>query len=314
MANSVLPAGYSARSIELGDIDEIAELFRRRDESFGLQPEHVHAFLHWMLRLPYVRLERDTVVVRRGGAIVAAMTSFRDPASEGARLTSEAAVDPSVRGLGIGGWLLDRLDEIVASRRAELPFDVHALALAVDEPARDLLAAHGFVFVRVSHEMAIDLAGPRPAFELPHGVTIRSFEVGRDERTFWYIDEVAFEGHFGHTASPYESFAAAWYGATEWDPARVLFAEVEGVAVGVVAWVDADPDGYIANVSVLPEHRRRGIARALLRRAFDDIAAAGNERATLTVDSENAHGAVDLYEAMGMRAYRQWHVFARPAS
>jgi GNAT superfamily N-acetyltransferase len=313
LASSAPPAGCAARPISLDDVEEISELFRRRDEALGVEPEPVGAFLRWMLGLSYVSPQRDTVVLEREGAIVASLTAFRDPASVGSGLWSEGAVDPAMWGQGLGDWLVGWLDRAVASRADEWPFDVHALTLDVDTAAHRLLVSRGFSRVRVSHEMAIDLTRPRPAPEVPAGVVLRTFEPGRDERAFWQIHEEAFEGHFGFAPSPYESFADSWYGSESWDPSRVWFADVDGAPVGVLAWIDADADGYIADVSVLRDHRRRGIARSLLTCAFGDIAAAGKTRATLTVDSENANGAVGLYEGVGMRPYRQWYVFGRSA-
>jgi mycothiol synthase len=267
-----------------------------------------------LLGLPYVSAPRDSAVLERDGAIVAWLTAFRDPASVGSPLSSEGAVDPAMWGRGLGGWLLDWLERTAASRADEGPFDVHALTLGVDAAAHALLTSRGFSRVRVSLEMAIDLTEPRPALGRPAGFTVRTFEPGRDERTFWRIHEEAFAGHFGFAPSPYESFAGQWYGSDSWDPSMVLFAEVDGSPVGALAWVDAGSDGYVVDVSVLRSHRRRGVARSLLARAFDDIAAAGKARATLTVDSENANGAVELYERVGMRPYRQWHVFATGAA
>jgi ribosomal protein S18 acetylase RimI-like enzyme len=160
--------------------------------------------------------------------------------------------------------------------------------------------------------MAIELRGGVPAVGgLPEGVLLRTFETGRDERTFWEVEESAFEGHFGFAPSPYESFDAEWYQSSDWDPSRVLLAEVDGVVVGELAWVDAAPDGYIANLGVLKEHRRHGIASALLRAAFVHIAAARYERATLSVDTGNTSGAVALYRALGMEPIREAHVFQR---
>jgi ribosomal protein S18 acetylase RimI-like enzyme len=127
------------------------------------------------------------------------------------------------------------------------------------------------------------------------------------------VHEDAFDGHFGFVPKPYESFAAEWYDAEDWDPAKVLFAEAGGEVVGEIAWIHAEPDGYIPSLGVVPAHRRQGIAAALLARAFDAIAQAGHRRATLSVDSENATGAVGVYERAGMHAYRAWHVYERPA-
>ena len=295
----------------LEDIHEVAALFRRRDEALGLHPEPVQTFLNWVLRLPFVQLERDTALLERDGAIVATLTSHRDPASPGAALSSEAAVDPSVWGRGFGSWLIDRLERIVADRASERPFQVRALTPSVDKPASELLESRGFRRVRVSHEMAIDLSVARRPFDPPPGVALRAFETGRDERTVWETHETAFVDHFGFTPTPYESFAAEWYDDEDWDPSHVILAEVDGKVGGHIAWVAADPDGYIIDVSMRPAFRGRGIAKSLLTRAFDDIAASGRERATLTVDTENTTGAVGLYAAVGMLPYRAWHVYEK---
>ena len=183
---------------------------------------------------------------------------------------------------------------------------------SIDDAAHRLFEASGYEQVRVSWDMAIELTGADPSVgDLPAGVLLRAFETARDERTFYEVEEAAFEGHFGWAPSPYESFAAEWYQSSDWDPGRVLLAEVDGVVVGELAWVDATPDAYIANLGVLKEHRRRGIAAALLRTAFAHIAAAKYERATLSVDTGNTSGAVDLYRALGMEPIRESHVFQR---
>jgi ribosomal protein S18 acetylase RimI-like enzyme len=145
-------------------------------------------------------------------------------------------------------------------------------------------------------------------------VQLRPFETGRDERTFWRVAEAAFEQHFGHTPTPFETWSQEWYAAEDWDPARVLLAERGREVVGELAWIDADPDGYIVSVGVLEAHRGLGIAKALLRRAFVDIAASGFEHATLSVDAENVTGAVQLYRSVGMEPVRESRVFQRNAT
>jgi len=311
LASSAPPAGCHARPATVDDTPALVALFERRDEGLGIRPEPVGAFLEWMFGLPYVRSERDTVLLVHEGTVVASLTAFRDPASPGAALRSEGAVDPSMRDRGLGTWLVAWLDAAARVRSDELPFDVHSLCPAADDAAAEVLRAAGFELVRRSWEMAIDLSVPRSPLATPPGVELRTFEVGRDERTFWQIHETAFVGHFGFTPSPFESFEGEWYRSKSWDPSRVVFAELDGDTVGVAGWVDADTDGYVADVSVLPDYRRRGIARAILCRLFDDIERAGKVRTTLTVDSENENGAVGLYEGVGMHAYREWHVYGR---
>src|SRR5205823_11158316 len=58
---------------------------------------------------------------------------------------------------------------------------------------------------------------------------------------------------------------------------------------------------HVMNVAVAPEHRRRGIATALLDRLFELTAGDGRRGYTLEVRVSNKH-AIDLYERLGFRA------------
>lgn len=70
-------------------------------------------------------------------------------------------------------------------------------------------------------------------------------------------------------------------------------------------------EGFIADVAVAPEWRRRGIARALLQRAEDDARARSLTYLGLYVRESN-HGARALYERLGFQAmYIRRSLFAR---
>jgi len=55
---------------------------------------------------------------------------------------------------------------------------------------------------------------------------------------------------------------------------------------------------HLMNIAVMPEHRRRGIARRLLERLLEE--AGPNARYTLEVRTSN-HGAIAMYEQLGFR-------------
>jgi hypothetical protein len=64
----------------------------------------------------------------------------------------------------------------------------------------------------------------------------------------------------------------------------------------------------IANVAVHPNHRRQGLALAMMRAALDLIRAHGGTEAMLQVDDDNA-GALALYQHLGFRplgAHTHW--------
>ena len=73
-----------------------------------------------------------------------------------------------------------------------------------------------------------------------------------------------------------------------------------GALVGyaiVSRYVDA---WHVMNLAVAPEHRRRGIAMALLERLFEATAGDGQRGYTLEVRVSNA-GAIRLYEQAGFK-------------
>jgi mycothiol synthase len=313
-AEPALPSGYTQRPATLDDIDAIGALFRRSEDRLGMRPESAEAFLRWAFGLPFVELARDSVVIESGGGPSAFGGVMRDPALVGSSLDWFGVVDPAHLGRSLGTWIVRWAMAVADGREpTEGPFRRQTNIPAPDEDAHRLLAVQGFTQIRTMWSMHRDVRGVARSAP-PIGVTIRRFEPGRDERTFWEVSDAAFEGHFGHVPTSYESFEADWYRSHDWNPDQVLLAELDGDVVGELAWVEAGDDGYIASVGVLEASRGRGIGTALLHAAFADIAEAGFANATLGVDTENATGAVGVYRSAGMQTVRESHVFQQATS
>ena len=72
----------------------------------------------------------------------------------------------------------------------------------------------------------------------------------------------------------------------------------------VVAATRNDPErsggGWIGAIGVRPAWRGRGLAKALLLHSFREFHRRGQRRVGLGVDSQNATGATELYESIGM--------------
>jgi ribosomal protein S18 acetylase RimI-like enzyme len=62
-------------------------------------------------------------------------------------------------------------------------------------------------------------------------------------------------------------------------------------------------------LGVIKPWRGRGIATALLHRAFAEIATRDRTEVKLGVDALNPHGAVALYESVGMTVERRMDIF-----
>ncbi len=77
-----------------------------------------------------------------------------------------------------------------------------------------------------------------------------------------------------------------------------LAAEAGGQLLGYIGMMFVLDEGYISNVAVAPEHRRQGIAAALLEELLRRAEALGLSFVTLEVRASN-EPAIALYESFG---------------
>jgi ribosomal protein S18 acetylase RimI-like enzyme len=123
-----------------------------------------------------------------------------------------------------------------------------------------------------------------------------------DERSLYRADQEAFADHFGFAPEAFDVWRERRFDADDDDRSRWLLA-LDGDQI--VAFLRQVTGGEVAQVAALGTRkpwRGRGIASALLRRAFAEMASAGHREVTLWVDAENETGAVGLYERVGMRS------------
>ena len=140
---------------------------------------------------------------------------------------------------------------------------------------------------------------------LPTGVTI----VGVDHRDEAVMREVhavhveAFVGHYRFQPSTYEAWRARLAAVPEMPYEDWLVARADGSVVGIMQAGPSTTDGLglIQVLAVLASHRGRGIAKALLDRAFAGFAARGYRSAEIGVDRDNQTGAFALYTSVGLR-------------
>ena len=91
-----------------------------------------------------------------------------------------------------------------------------------------------------------------------------------------------------------------------------LTAETEGSVVGYIGMLYVLDEGYISNVAVRPDFRRRGVAEALLRALEERARALRLSFLTLEVRAGNA-AAVALYEKRGYRVVgRRKNYYEKP--
>ena len=147
---------------------------------------------------------------------------------------------------------------------------------------------------------------------LPEGYVFRTMRMDdndQDLRSVFTAIRDAFRDHYGYVERDFEVSFQNWShfvtNDEHFDPALTWVVEApDGEIAGVsVNWDRHGADesvGWVGTLGVVREHRRKGLALALLHQGFRQFVAMGKARAGLGVDADSLTGATRLYERAGM--------------
>ncbi|MEO5611127.1 MAG: mycothiol synthase [Ornithinibacter sp.] len=213
--------------------------------------------------------------------------------------SAELVVDPASRREGVGRALLRALLEGGASgvwAHGDLP------------AAQSLAAAEELVPTRKLHVMSRLLSesdATNPV--LPEGFSVRSFEVGGDERAWLQINALAFASHPEQGAITLEDLQERM--TQEWfDPSGFFLLEDTsrtdvdgGHPLAAFHWTKREPGsnaGEVYVVGVHPAYQGRGLAGPVTALGTAHLARQGVERVDLYVEGDNAR-ALATYRRAG---------------
>lgn len=297
------PPGYRARAATDLDMDSIVRLTEAIDASFGLPPSPTREFLTWIWGIPETDLARDSRIIERD-EIVAGFGQAIWRQERGGPLELVVYVHPDHRANGIATWLLSWGEQVAAGRGAE---GVRAEVPEGDFAGHGLMRARGYDQIRSAFYMSKTLGDEDTSSRVPDGVTIRRY-VDVDRRALFEVHEASFADHWGFRPSTFDAFNEELK-AGGFDPSLAFLAEADGGVVGhIVSFLD-EREGYVGMLGVIQPWRGRGIAKAMLRRTFAEFSTRDRAQVKLGVDAQNPHGAVALYEGVGMTVERRIDLF-----
>ena len=179
-----------------------------------------------------------------------------------------------------------------------------------DESGIAAYLAAGFRRVRDVNRMFVELRDDLPAPSFAPDVAVRPYE-DADARPLHDFVELAYAQN-NERILPFEPWLHFMTAHGDFDPSLWHLAEADG---GIVAccltWAPFEGRGWIKDLAVHPNHRRRGLGEALLHLAHRVYRDRGVERVGLKVDSDNPSGAGRLYERLGYRLDRVYAVLQR---
>jgi ribosomal protein S18 acetylase RimI-like enzyme len=150
--------------------------------------------------------------------------------------------------------------------------------------------------------MGIDLDETLEPPRWPDDVAVRTFRM-EDAPAVKELLDLAYAEERDHQPLPFEDWKTFMLGDPNFDPSSWFLAEAEGeLAAAILNW----DDGFVKDLVVHPERRRRGLGEGLMRHTFREFRRRGFERVTLKTDSVNPTEAWRLYERLGMRKERTY--------
>jgi mycothiol synthase len=307
---SPTPAGYEIRPPTPDDVDGITAMMLANDLADADESDFDADVLRDQWSSPGFEPSDDAwAIVDPNGTIV----GYANVTSDGeAKLKSWGVSHPAHPGMGLGSALLDRIEARAAKRFEPGAGALFTAITDADASAEALVRSRGFEHVRTFRHLQIDLDGsPGDPGELPPGIEIRGITPEPDLPRIHAIFVEAFRGEWGYRPIPFQEWLGMEVETPNFDPSLWLLATEREEAVGALSGVVWGDRGWVGELGVRAAWRGRGIASALLRRAFTTFASRELPRVMLNVDSENSTGAVRLYERVGMRTVRGWDVYEK---
>jgi len=208
------PDGFTARPGTLEDAAAASELMNAFDRAYLEEPDTVDAaeVSGWWARIELDRDSRFYFDVAGRLAGTAALYSRNE-----GRLDLDAYVLPEQSGNGLGGAMVDWLEEETTRRGAEV---ARTSAITADRAAARLLDERGFESVRHFYRMSIELSAPPPEPEWPDGFIVSTLQPG-DEEVLHAVTEETFAEHWGYEHRPFGEWRKHNIDREWWDPSLV---------------------------------------------------------------------------------------------
>ncbi len=256
------------------------------------------------------------LAVTSSGQIVASGWIFSPPPSESEHLVVLwGEVHPAHRQRGLGCYLLNWMEwrggQILGLRPENLPHAFRCNCMDNLSDRVELLESNGYQQVRSYYRMRRDLGTPIPEWSIPSGVR---FTPWQPERNLEVMDvfNATFRDHWGFIPIYEKLWELFMTGHPDFRPDLSWLAlaadaqgeeRVIGFSVNQVREADNAAEGirqgWIQDLGVLRNWRKKGIATGLLCASMESFKAAGLDYAGLAVDTENLTGALHLYERVG---------------
>lgn len=294
-----LPPGLEGRAPTLDDLDDVIAVVVSSEVAADGVADITYEDLRSDWERPSFDLENDAVVVVDGSQLVAYAEVFKG------RAWVHVHLDARDRGIGAAllRWTEERARTLGSEKLGQTVSDNNRAGGALLSANRYSVRWYTWVFEKALNEEP-------EAPELPNGITLRTFEPGRDDRAMYELIDTAFSDWTDRDPSfGFEDWAASYIRREDFDPTLTFLLEDQGRLIGVSMCLIYGDEGWVQQIAVVRSYRGRGLGGALLQASFREFFLRGLLTAGLSTESRT--GARGVYEHVGMRVTRSYTRFSK---
>ena len=258
--------------------------------------------------------EKDIIVVESEEKIIGYGTvGWWEEAAGTYLYLHQGFVLPEWRHKGIGNNLLKKLQERIKEIAKDHPTKSKAVcganASSSEKETLQLLEKDGYKIVWSQVEMEFTDFNKLTDLEVPLGFEIKPV-APENYREVYEVNKKVYAGTWGDVPVSDEDYQE--FLEDNPDPSLWTVAWLGNQIAGFVLSFIAKGIGVVNEVSVLPEFRRKGLARALLINNLRLLQTKGIKVVRLHTDAEGKAGARQLYESLGFKPLKVSYRLRKP--
>lgn len=221
------------------------------------------------------------------------------------RFTFNINIHPTLATPNLFNFLLAQCENRACEQLSESVRGTAVVYVAhVRQADMETLVELGYELVKYHAGMRISLADPRPEPVWPEGISLRTAVPGQDDHQIYEFIQAAFDWP-GRTPPAFERWRDLMMKVSNFDSGLWFLAFHDTELVGAALCFDYPQNGWVRQLGVNQEWRRKGLGAALLQHVFGVFQRRGHTRVGLVVDSDNPK-AFGFYERVGMQRLQQY--------
>lgn len=312
---------YQSRPLTLEDAQSFVDTCKAISAAIGTNRSYKAEFIRAQWQEPHFDLGTSSLGIFNGKEQLIAYVVIWDTNDTPVHPYIEWGVHPQYHheealSKRVLEWADKTSQRIIARCPADARLSLYSGAKKGYVPAENALERAGYVPIRHSYDMRIDMEQAPTIPELPDGFSVRTYHGNQDLVPFVRAFTNSFSDHFGWVEEPFEKYLEDfrhWFATDKLIDPELIFLCIDDTTDKIAGLVlglreeHGDPSvGFIDLVGVLRSYRRRGLAQTLLYHAFYEFWKRNQKSVVLSVDADSLTNAVQLYEKVGMYIYHQY--------